>query len=493
MVVFPPGKEFGMIVREVPKDFPGRLVPGSSLASKRPGGQEPLLVEMIRKSGMEPMDYVREKMLTPLMKTYGDITFGAGLVGEPHQQNVLFEVGKDGQLTGRVVMRDLDSYKVDVEARVRKGLSVRDLAPYSDPGIIGDLKLSKAREYYDTSYNDYVREDYGFMLSRGLGKYFPSVTEKKLHTAMDDLYRAQVKEHLGLDVTDIDPNKIQREWRAQVKETTAKPSVPQKVLAEEFDRLAFNRRALWVGDKPGPKADLTYFLHDGAIEVREGSRVLGFAFPEPQGAKKFYESIPYPRKEPNARRLESLYTNAPQDRAGSIVKSELGGAGQFAAAYLLREAFKGKNALPELKTPGFWIGTGVFTVAAKATDYGLTKLAVGGLAKTALPLAMGMAAVQVLSGHGSVKDVLIDTGSFLAAGLLVDLLADGLIYPILFAAGPPGWIAAGIYTIAKMAVTLYLGEKISGWIHGLFHHETKEQPPTHEGVKQKIDALGGIP
>ncbi len=174
--------------------------------------------------------------------------------------------------------------------------------------------------------------------------------------------------------------------------------------------------------------------------------------------------------------------------AASAAKREAAGLAQFAAAYLLKEAMNGRIAVGDLAEPVFWRDTAVFTVAARVTEKALTRAP--GLARAALPLAAGMAAVNVLSGRASLTDVLIDTGSFLAVGMAVNLVADGLIYPILFAAGPPGWIAAGVYTVAKLAITLYAGEKLSAWVKGLFGGDGSRNPGSRrEGVRQKIDGI----
>jgi hypothetical protein len=185
-------------------------------------------------------------------------------------------------------------------------------------------------------------------------------------------------------------------------------------------------------------------------------------------------------------------------RIRSRAKAELAGAGQFAAAYLVKEAFKAietgdpeamKHALREVATARFWGDLAVFTVAARAAEH----LPLGsGLLKMGVPLAAGMAAVQVLHGQASLRDVLIDTAAFLAAGAVVGAVADGLIYPALFAAGPPGWIAAGVYTVAKLAVTLYGGEKLGAWMRGLFARGSHEDAShvQREGVKQKLSAIG---
>ncbi len=497
MAVFPPGREFGMIVREVPEGFPAsngrRLVPGSSIVSSRPDGELPLLVDMIKRSGQPPMEYVRERLIEPLMRQYGEVTFRQGLVGEPHQQNVLLEVGRDGHLSGRVVLRDMDSYKVDVETRLRQGFGVRDFYPYPDPGVVGHGKLQKARTYYNDSYVEYVREDWSYMLSRGLKKHFPSVTEKKLHDAFDARFAAEAKKHLGIDVDPkgVDPNEVMQEFRRKSIEGAApKSNVPQELLRQEFSRLAFNRRTLWVGEKAAPNRGHTFVLHDGAIEMRSATgKPLGFALLEPRGARNFYVTLPYPRREPDAKRLSRMYDaidGARHDRAtvGGTLRNEAKGGLQFAAAYLLKEAMNGRVGT-EVATTGFWVDTGVFTGAAHLTS----KLPLKGLGRAALPLAAGMAAVQLLHGQASLKDVLIDTGAFLIAGAAVNLLADGLIYPILFAAGPPGWIAAGVYTVAKLAVTLYLGEKLGDWMRGLFGEGRRRKAEDRSGVVQKVDGI----
>ena len=122
------------------------------------------------------------------------------------------------------------------------------------------------------------------------------------------------------------------------------------------------------------------------------------------------------------------------------------------------------------------------------TELGIHKAGLKGLSKAAFPLAAGMAAVQLASGEFSLKDLAISTGSFMAAGLAVSAVADSIIYPLLFAAGPPGWVAAGVYSVAKLAVTLYLGEKLEHWIQGLFS-DSGSRETGRQGAKQKIDGL----
>ncbi len=177
-------------------------------------------------------------------------------------------------------------------------------------------------------------------------------------------------------------------------------------------------------------------------------------------------------------RLEAELLGAHDRAAGTTARREIAGALTYAAAFLLKEAVDGRftEAAAELREPAFWGSLAVFTVAARATE----KAIGGGALKSVLPLAAGMAAVQLLSGHLSARDVALSTGAYLAAGLVVNAIADGVIYPLLFAAGPPGWAAAGVYTVAKLAATLWLGERLDAWLRAAF---------ARPGVAATIDAI----
>jgi len=308
------------------------------------------------------------------------------------------------------------------------------------------------------------------------------VTQKGVQKAFDERFAVEAKKHLGIDVdpADVDPNQILRKFRAKGRQT-----IPPEVLRREFTRLTYNRRTLWVAPREKATAKHLFLLRDGVIEMRSPTgRAVAFALLEPHRAMGFYAKIAYHRRPPDLRVLDRLYNatdRSQQDRKtiGETIRNETAGAGKFAAAYLLKEAFKGRNALGDLRTPGFWGSLSAFTVAARGAEKLLPF-------KNVLPLAGGMAAVQLLSGNFSLRDLAISTGSFVAAGAAINLFADGWIYPMLFAAGPPGWAAAGAYTVGKLAVTLYAGEKLEEWIRSRLD---RSQETRSEGVRQKIDRL----
>ena len=124
--VMPKGMERGgMIIRAIPREITSgrtRVVPLFSLYADRPGGKPPLLVEMIRKSGMPAAAFVRERIVRPFARQWLELAIKRGITMEPHAQNVLLEVGRDGLPTGRFYHRDFGGFNVDLAYRKRRGL-----------------------------------------------------------------------------------------------------------------------------------------------------------------------------------------------------------------------------------------------------------------------------------------------------------------------------------------------------------------------------------
>jgi hypothetical protein len=199
--------------------------------------------------------------------------------------------------------------------------------------------------------------------------------------------------------------------------------------------------------------------------------------------------------------IDRVKTPLPNKVEGSSLRRELGGMGTFLAAYLVKEGFKALEARDPHKMGeavaqfghlDFWKGVGAFTGASWLASYGVTKLSLPlwarGISKVALPLAVGTAAVQWLSGTLSLRNFLVSTGSYLAAGAIVSSLADAFVYPTLFSAGPPGWLAAGLYTTGKLALSLYVGEKLENWLHRRLSKKGVA-PKQESGVKEKVDGV----
>ncbi|MBI2933928.1 MAG: hypothetical protein HYY16_19970 [Planctomycetes bacterium] len=188
--------------------------------------------------------------------------------------------------------------------------------------------------------------------------------------------------------------------------------------------------------------------------------------------------------------------NSPRAIAKREIKRELAGLAQYAAAYLLKEGFKAavesrdvsdvKDAAMQMKDWRFWSGVAGFSVIARGVELGVGRvpmpLMAKGLSKAILPMAVAMAVLQAVSGRFSPRDVAIDTGSYVAAGLAVNLLADTLF----FSASPAGWVGG----VVKLAASLYVGEKLSGWLHGRLSGGEEPGSAPRQGLKQRIDGLG---
>jgi hypothetical protein len=112
--------EFGYSLRETPVLEKGvELVPIFSLYSKQ-GRKRSMLEEMILDQELSAKDFVTGKIIRPLIEHMFFLGMTEGLVGEPHEQNVLAEV-KNGKLTGRFFYRDLGGFLINGELRAKAG------------------------------------------------------------------------------------------------------------------------------------------------------------------------------------------------------------------------------------------------------------------------------------------------------------------------------------------------------------------------------------
>lgn len=124
--------EAGMLVRSVPEDIASgktKLVPLFALYAEPKDGAEPLLRGMIRRSGMQSREFVKEKILRPFARQWAELVFEHGITSEPHAQNVLLEVDSDGQPTGRFFHRDFGGFAADLKYRGQLGIAATKNLP----------------------------------------------------------------------------------------------------------------------------------------------------------------------------------------------------------------------------------------------------------------------------------------------------------------------------------------------------------------------------
>jgi hypothetical protein len=127
------GENWGFLVREM-EPYPrrgrtGHLVPGFALYGKDlfDPGARPLLFDLI--AARDRVGVVLEKVLFPIIRHWVSAFLRLGYILEPHGQNVLLELGPDGDIA-RIVHRDL-SVGIDMRRRRDVGLPDGDLNAYN--------------------------------------------------------------------------------------------------------------------------------------------------------------------------------------------------------------------------------------------------------------------------------------------------------------------------------------------------------------------------
>lgn len=132
-----PGKQFGTIFREVNPELmhPGKnksWMPAFALNAPGKTGQ-PIIQEMIEKSGKPAKEFIQESIVRPFLKSYLSLALNEGLPGEFHTQNFYYELNQRGLPTGRFIFKDNDGFRFDVEIAMRKGRRLDYLSKFQKP------------------------------------------------------------------------------------------------------------------------------------------------------------------------------------------------------------------------------------------------------------------------------------------------------------------------------------------------------------------------
>jgi hypothetical protein len=77
--------------------------------------------------------------------------------------------------------------------------------------------------------------------------------------------------------------------------------------------------------------------------------------------------------------------------------------------------------------------------------------------RIAMPVAVGIAAVDIVRGESTVRDTAIDLAAHGAVWIGAGLAAGFIV------SNPVGWVAGAIL-VGKVAATLLLGDRLSRWV-----------------------------
>jgi hypothetical protein len=173
--LLPKGKATATIYRALPPAFldtSRNLIFGFNLSSKFPkGSTPPILTGLLEGERDQPA--AAAELLRPFLRALAYLQLIQRMEGEPHEQNVIFEM-KRGKIA-YIWFKDLDSFRVDVEARIRQGLPVDALSRIFKPFV--HAKFSKASgwgaaegvTWDQVAYNTYVKRTFGHSFCQVLG------------------------------------------------------------------------------------------------------------------------------------------------------------------------------------------------------------------------------------------------------------------------------------------------------------------------------------
>lgn len=289
--LLPAGKSTATIYRSLPKEFLGGqhdYAPAYVFASSE-NGEAPLLAQWTE--GASDRLEAAAELVRPVIRTVSYLLYQEELKGEPHEQNIYYELDRTSHKpTGKVYVKDLDSFRVDSELRLRQGKSLAGLREIFKPFVYS--KYAKASgtggaggvSFDQTSYYTYIKKTFGYSFCK-VFRCTPT-EERRLMEAFDRITAQEVSAVTGLPVNprtlavslEDSPSGLSlvaERWRANLNETIHydllsdawKAPAVQRALRENYLKLRGLKRASATLDDL--RSDRVYFiLHPDAIEAR---------------------------------------------------------------------------------------------------------------------------------------------------------------------------------------------------------------------------------
>jgi len=196
------------------------IVPFFSLYSKDPNtNDDPLLVQMIKRSNEQPLDYFVNKIVQPFLEVWTFFARERGILLENHCQNTLLEVNKNYE-PARIVCRDFQSNMIDTKNRAANNLHI----PFKKHLIGGENDPFPVEQEYSIVY-DHLVASYGFpYFTNCLEEYFDILertTEKAIREKFRELFPNQYDYFPRTEYTFAD--KIFEDNEVVLEDTNEKP------------------------------------------------------------------------------------------------------------------------------------------------------------------------------------------------------------------------------------------------------------------------------
>lgn len=91
------------------------------------------LRETSQRTNIPVRELVTKGLMEPLVRSYIYLGLEHGLSGEMHTQNFLLQVNRQGVPTGKIMVKDLDGFRMDLDMRIRNGKKLDFLKDYRHP------------------------------------------------------------------------------------------------------------------------------------------------------------------------------------------------------------------------------------------------------------------------------------------------------------------------------------------------------------------------
>jgi hypothetical protein len=308
VVGVPAGTDAGYVTREVLPAYTNQLgqtvEPGFSVLS-------PERLSEMTNGIRQPEIWIQEKLIRPVFKTIAYLMMAEGMVGEYHNQNFNYLVGKDGIPTGEILLHDADAFRTSILLRTLLGKDTGAIRKIDAPfyfmkdgvflqteGSASEYGLNSLIHSYfsDPSRSDSVA---GFIKTwcKGVKKYAAWCNDRELTKMFNSTFGEELAPYVGHDIPNLELSEKIRPGKvgllALFKERLEKVSAEselfrgevrpeiQAALFEEYQRL------LKAGRGKSLNANITLENSNFILEIEDGNAVIHVVAKNPAKGKLF--------------------------------------------------------------------------------------------------------------------------------------------------------------------------------------------------------------